>query len=639
MCGIFGAAFVDGAQRIDAAAALRAIAHRGPDASKIYRAPGVVLGHDRLAILDLSPEADQPMTSEREDVALVFNGEIYNHHALRAELAARGHTFRTRSDTEVIVRGYQEWGDAVVARLDGMFALGVFDAKRRRLFLARDRAGKKPLFYAPIGAGLAFGSEMKALFAAGVARRVDAASLPILLALGYTPSPRTVYEGVVELSPGSTLAFEEGREPTLSRYWRAPFAAPRIAASANEASGRVRELVTAAVERRLEADVPLGAFLSGGLDSTIVVGVMARLSRQRVRTFSIGFAGDARFDETRYARIAAAAFGTDHTEFTLEPSSFDLVGRLVEQYDGPFGDSSAIPTAILSQLTRKHVTVALSGDGGDEIFCGYSRFLAAEAEERVPMPLRRAGDAVARLALGAGANRRAARVLRLAARASAPLAERLLTWNSFFAGDLATLLRPGVARGVGQDDAAVYTRGVLARTAGAPLMARILAHNFETYLPYDLLVKSDRASMLHSLELRSPLLDTALVEYAARLPAHLLRRGTRTKWILRRAFRELVPEAILRRPKMGFGVPLGAWFRGDLRPYLLDHLSRNAALFDYVEPAFVTRLLDEHFSGREDHGHRIWLLLTTQLWLRQLRDSATPSDSAASAAFGASGVA
>ncbi len=628
MCGIFGAAFVADEGRVDVGAALRAIAYRGPDASKVHRAPGIVFGHNRLAILDLSPEADQPMTSPEGDVTLVFNGEIYNHHELRAELVGRGHTFRTRSDTEVIVEGYRAWGDGVVGRLDGMFAFGLFDARARRVVLARDRAGKKPLFYALSGDGLLFGSEAKALFAAGFPRAVDPSSFSLLLSLGYTPAPRTMYKGVAELLPASMLTLQPGSAPVVTRYWRAPFAEPRLEVSAADATTRVRDLVTAAVVRRLEADVPLGAFLSGGIDSTIVAGIMARHSGRRVRTFSIGFAGDARFDETRYARIAARAFDTEHTEFTLQPSSFDLVGRLVELYDGPFGDSSAIPTSILSQLTRQHVTVALSGDGGDELFCGYNRFLAAEAEERVPMAVRRAAGALARRAATVGVGKEVARAARMLGRAATPLPERLLAWASFFAGDLTGLFRVDVAAAMDLDEASAYSRSVLAHTAGAPVMARILAHNFDTYLAYDLLTKSDRASMLHSLELRSPFLDTALVEYAARLPARLLRRGTQTKWILRRAFRDLLPEPILRRPKMGFGVPLGAWFRGDLKPYLLDHFGPRAEIFDYLDYAFVSRLLTDHFDGRSDHGHRIWLLLTTQLWLKQLATQRTTTDGA-----------
>ena len=616
MCGIFGAVFQADGVSVDADAALRSIAYRGPDGSHVHRAPGLVLGHNRLAILDLTAAASQPMASADGSVVVVFNGEIYNHHELRAELVKKGHAFRSRSDTEVIVEGYRAWGEAVIERLDGMFALGLWDRRARKLLLARDRAGKKPLFYAHDRGGLRFASETNALFASGLTREPDPASFPLLLAFGYIPAPRSMYRGVTQLPPASVLSFEADHEPRVRRYWRAPFASPRIDVSEEEAASEVRKLVEAAVVRRLEADVPLGAFLSGGIDSTIVVGLMARHMAGKVRTFSIGFAGDARYDETKYARIAARAFGTEHTEFTLEPSSFDLVQRLVELHDGPFGDSSAIPTSIVSMLTRAHVTVALSGDGGDELFCGYPRFLAAEAEERVPLILRRAGSALLRSAPIARVL--SARTCRLFSRAALPFPERLVAWNSFFATELDQVLRADVRRTLDLGDPLAFFAEIARGTRGATVLSNILGHNFETYLPYDLLVKSDRASMLHSLELRSPFLDTALIEYAATLPDRLLRRGTRTKWILRRAFEDLIPEPIQRRGKMGFGIPLGAWFRGDLRPYLTDHLNPRAELFEYIEPTFVRNLLDEHFLGRRDHGHRLWLLLTTQLWLKEL---------------------
>jgi len=632
MCGIFGAVFLPGSATVDVEAALRAIRHRGPDRADVYRTPGAVFGHARLSILDLSDAAAQPMRSADDSVIVVFNGEIYNHHELRAELVAMGHRFRTRSDTEVIVEGYREWGDGVVPKLDGMFAIGIYDDSRRRLILARDRPGKKPLYYTAAPRGeLRFASEAKAIVASGVAAHIDVRALPMLLSLGYSPPAGSMLQGISQLAPASILVAGEGEPCAIRRYWRAPFTERPRPIDMTEATREVRRLVEAAVDRRLEADVPLGAFLSGGVDSSIVVGVMARKLGRKVRTFSIGFSGDSRYDETGHARVVARRFDTDHTEFVVEPSSFDLVERLVALHDGPFGDSSAIPTSIVAMLTRRHVTVALTGDGGDEIFCGYSRFLAAEAAEVVPAGLRRLGGNLS-LVIPSGSGERtfAARAGRILGALSLPLADRMIRWSPYFAFDLGALLRPEIASEVNLNEARDFTRAIFERSAGATTIARVLDHNFESYLPCDLLVKADRASMAHGLETRSPFLDTALVEYVARLPDHLKRRHGTTKWILKRAFEDLLPPEIAKRAKMGFGVPLATWFRKGLKEYLLDHLSPRADVMRYVRPDRVQALLSEHLAGRADHGHRLWVLLTLEIWLRSLR-TATSLDTRAPA--------
>jgi len=627
MCGIFGAAFLADGEVAAVEPALAALSHRGPDGEGVFRDRGVVLGFRRLAILDLTPAGGQPMVAVDGSVAVVCNGEIYNHHQLREELAALGHGFRSRSDAEVIVEGYCAWGEGVVDRLDGMFAIGIWDARRRRLLLCRDRAGKKPLFYAHGasshgGQSIRFASEAKAILASGHDAEVDLAGLPYLLSFGYTPPPCTMYRGIAQLPPATLMSCEEGEAPRLRRYWRAPFTAAPLAVSVPQATAEIRRLFDAAVRRRLEADVPLGAFLSGGLDSTIVVGTMARQLGPGVRTFSIGFAGDRRYDETAFARLAARAFATEHVELTLEPSSFALAERLVAAHDGPFGDSSAIPSAVISMLAREHVTVALTGDGGDELFCGYHRFLAAEAAEAVPAPLLRLGAAIAgRLPAAASERSLVGRARRFLAAARLPLADRLARWSSLFAFELDQLLLPEIRAQAAADAPLGWMRAIVAESRGATTLARILDHNFATYLPGDLLVKADRTSMAHGLELRSPFLDTALVEYVSRLPDALKRRGRTTKWILRRAFADLLPPAIAHRGKMGFGIPLGAWFRGGLEGYLRDHLSPTAALYDLVDRPFVERLLDDHVRRRADHGHRLWLLLTLELWLRSLAPS------------------
>jgi asparagine synthase (glutamine-hydrolysing) len=619
VCGIFGAVFVADRSTVDIDAALESIIHRGPDGVGVARGHDWILGHRRLAVLDLTEGGAQPMRSDDGQTLVTFNGEIYNHHLLRRELENRGHRFRSRSDTEVIVEGYRAWGEDVVPRLDGMFALGIWDAKQRRLVLARDRAGKKPLYYAYRGHELRFGSEIKALVASGLPLDIDEAGLPYLLALGYVPAPATLVRGIVQLPPASMLLLEANRSPSVRRYWRAPFGEPRLRVSEQDARAEVRRLVEEAVARRLEADVPLGAFLSGGIDSTIIVGMMARKMGRKVKTFSIGFADDARFDETHYARIASRAFETDHTEFVVEPSSFDLVERLVELHDGPFGDSSAVPTSIVSMLTRRSVTVALTGDGGDELFCGYPRFLAAEAAERVPGFAR----AAVRSVLSAfptpahGSRRPLARAHRALWVAAQPLPDRLFRWTSLF--DIERILAPDVRRHVDLEGPLAWSRRLCEAFSSGSTLSAALGHNFESYLPEDLLVKADRCSMAHSLELRSPFLDAALIQYVARLPDRLLRRGRTTKWLLRNAFQDMIPREIRTRRKMGFGVPLGTWLRGPLRDYIRDRLDERAHCYEFVDKRYVANLLERHMAETADLGFALWTLLTFEVWLRMHR--------------------
>ena len=619
MCGIFGVVALErepSLPPIDCEAALRAIAHRGPDASHVHRTTGGVFGHTRLAVLDLTPLAEQPMVSVDGDVTIVFNGEIYNHHELRRELQQAGATFRSRSDTEVLLEGFRAWGPRIVERADGMFAIAVYDARRRELLLATDRAGKKPLYWTEQGGALWFASEIKALLAAGVTSAPDPTRLPQLVAFGYVPAPATMHRGISMLPPAHRMsAMPEARRPA-QRYWRAPFDSPRARISTNDAVVETRRLFEAAVARRLEADVPLGAFLSGGIDSTLVVATMARLATSRVKTFSIGFSGDPRYDETEYAKLVAERFGTDHTVFTLEPTSFELVEKLVWHHDGPFGDASAIPTSVVSMLTRRHVTVALSGDGGDELFCGYPRFLAAEAGEVVPRPVR---ALVARALAGRASDGRSPlhRAMRLARNLSEALPDRIHRFTTFLDKDRERLFRPELRDRLDLEAPSRYTRDVFAEHSGAPAMARVLAHNFETYLPFDLLIKADRSSMAHSLEVRSPFLDTGLIEFAAKLPAHMLRRLRTTKWILKRAFADTLPAPLVNRRKMGFGMPLDTWFRTTLREYVHDMLGDDARLSEWFQPGYVRALLDAHDANEADHGLRLWLLLTIEVWLRK----------------------
>jgi len=620
MCGIFGVVFADPNRSIDHHAAVASLRHRGPDANAIIEGDGFAFGHARLAVIDLSIAGAQPMMSDDRRTIVVFNGEIYNHHQLRKELESENFVFHSRSDTEVILNGYRAWGADVVRRLDGMFAIAVFDVPSQTLLMARDRTGKKPIFYAYENGMLRFASEPKAIFASGVNPEVDADSLPMLLSLGYVPAPWSPFRGIAQLPPASLLTLARGGEPRIRRYWMPRFTLPPRHTTVHASAGEVRQLLIDAVRRRLESDVPLGAFLSGGLDSTIVVGVMSRLLGYKVKTFSLGFSADPRYDETRYAREVATSFETQHEEFIVNSTfSPDLLDELVRAHDAPFGDSSAIPMSIVSRLARQHVTVALTGDGGDDVFCGYDRFLVAEALERVPPRLgeiaRRASELIPR----SGRERSVfGRARRLLSAAGTPLGRTLLKLYPYFGADPSNVLRREhlpIKRG-----ALGWTEELLRGSRETSPLGRVLSHSFESYLPHDLLVKADRTSMMHGLELRSPFLDTAVIDYASSLPDSHRRKVWRKKYILRLAFADIIPESIQRRPKMGFGMPLAGWFRSGTQSIARARLGQGAKLYEFIDEAFVAGLLNEHENYLDDHSHRIWLLLTLETWLNQLRN-------------------
>ena len=633
MCGICGVVNFDGKPVAhDVLRSMMAsLAHRGPDGEGTYfnaggglsNGPAVSLGHRRLAIIDLSANASQPMTNEDESLWVVFNGEIYNFQELRARLQVQGHSFRSGSDTEVILHLYEELGDKCVEDLDGMFAFALWDQRRRRLFLARDRVGKKPLYYACVGSTFVFGSEVKALLRHPAVRAdVSLEALPCYFAFGYPPRGQTFYQGVRQLEPAHAMTVDAEGRIDRWRYWDLDFSpASRGLPSWAEAVAQVRELVTEAVRKRLVADVPLGAFLSGGIDSSIVVGVMSRLLDRPVKTFSIGFTGDPTFDETRYARMVASHFRTDHTEFIVEPRAIDLVESLVWQHDGPFGDPSTVPTSIMAKLTRQHVTVALNGDGGDELFAGYLRFQGCLAAERLPPDLCRAlSRALSVLPEPKQYHHWLRRAQRFFSAASEGLLTRLQRWTAFFDVDLVDLLRPEVFDGI-RTTGLGYPAELVERVSRFSTLSKLLYVNFTTYLPDDLLVKLDRSTMAHSLEGRSPFLDRQLAEYVAALPDDFKLRRGKTKYILKAAFADLLPTKILHRGKRGFGVPLGAWFRGELRTYIQDLLLSPTALSrEYLQPAFVSRLVQEHVEGVRDHGNRLWALLSFEVWLRLVRD-------------------
>jgi asparagine synthase (glutamine-hydrolysing) len=603
--------------------------HRGPEAAGVYiddAVPAVGLGHTRLRILDLREVADQPMASDDGSILLTFNGEIYNHRALRTDLQVGGATFRTTSDTEVFLRLYESKGMAAVSQIDGMFAFAFWDGRRRQLVLGRDRAGKKPLYYATTPRLFTFASEIKALLKhPELPPDIDTVALPQFFLYGYAPSPMTLYRGIRQVPPGHVLVVGTDGRLALTQYWDVPLDAPGNGGQWTEetAVAELRQRLTAAVERRLIADVPLGAFLSGGLDSSVVVALMARLAPEPVRTFSIGFAHAPAYDETAYAEAVARKFQTRHTTFVVEPSAVELIERLVWHHDGPFADSSAVPTYLLASLARQHVTVALNGDGGDELFAGYLRFYAALVAERVPSWAWPLLARAAALLPDVGTRRSPLRRLkRFVGSAALPLAHRLTRWAGVFYEDLPRLM-PHVVNDVHP----AGLEALVARTRHVSDLNRLLYVNFKTYLLDDLLVKMDRCSMAHALETRSPFLDTAVVEFAFRLPDRFRLRGHQTKYLVRRAFADLLPADILTRGKMGFGVPLRQWFRSDLRDYLGDHLlAPQPRLASYVDHGYVRRLCEEHVGGSADHSHRLWTLLTFEVWLRELPAWAAVSD-------------
>jgi asparagine synthase (glutamine-hydrolysing) len=575
------------------------------------------VAQNRLSIIDLET-GDPPITNEDGTVGAVLNGEIYNFRELRAELERAGHRFRTQGDTEVIVH-LAEGREAIdVARaLDGMFAFAVWDEKRKRLIVGRDRLGKKPLYFWVSTETFVFGSEIKAILAhPAVSRELDEDALPAYLSFGYVPTPRTFFRGVLSLPPGHVLTVEPGGQPKLTRYWApAPAEAPNATSLASSAR-ELRSHLETAVRKRLVADVPLGAFLSGGLDSSVIVALMAQMVDRPVQTFTIGFDDRDGFDERRWARLVADRYSTDHHEFVVAPKAVDVIERLVWHYDQPFGDSSAVPTFLLNELTRSHVTVALSGDGGDELFAGYERFAAALAVDRyrrLPRAMRdavrRAADALPRQRLD-GRIGSAQRFL-CAADLGLPLA--YLSWLSYFTESTRGEALPG-----GSDWATDDFEARWRATAGREPLDRLLELNLETYLVDDLLVKADRMSMAHGLEVRSPFLDADLVSFAWALAPQLKLRRFDRKRVLKAAAADLLPPKILRRRKRGFGVPLDRWFREDLSKFVSSTLgSPHARVRDHLVPRIIDQLLNEHAGRTRDHGQVLWLLLTLEVFLRR----------------------
>jgi asparagine synthase (glutamine-hydrolysing) len=623
VCGISGVIGASGSSRERIVARqIELLRHRGPDAEGTFAKDCATLAQNRLAIIDLV-SGDPPITNEDGQVGAVLNGEIYNFRRLREQLERSGHRFSSHGDTEVLVHLAEEDGAVELARrLDGMFAFAVWDDRRQRVILGRDRLGKKPLYYTRTQGGeLVFASEIKALFVhPEVEAAVDEDALPAYLTFGYVPCPRTFFQGVRSVPPGHVLSFAPGGDPRLERYWEAPLAgrngAHRSELSLGAAAAQVRARLEQAVERRLLSDVPLGAFLSGGIDSSAITAIAATRVDHRLATFTMGFEDEEGFDERPYARLVARHCGTDHHEFVVRPDAAELVERLVWHHDQPFGDSSAVPTYLLSQATRGGVTVALSGDGGDELFAGYERFaggMLAERYQRIPAPIQRLVAAGLAAAPQGGPRSRVQVARRFASAASQGLPQAYLSWVSFVSrSDLSRLL------GSKADGAGAEYEGTWAESAGAPVLDRLLNLNLRTYLLDDLLPKADRMSMAHGLEVRSPFLDLELLEHATALPPRLKVRGPVLKRVLKEAVRDLLPAETLGRRKRGFGIPLDRWFRDDLRGYVSDTLAApDARVGHFVRAEAVRELLQEHWSGRRNLGHTLWTLLTLEVFLRE----------------------
>ncbi|MBI1787494.1 MAG: asparagine synthase (glutamine-hydrolyzing) [Acidobacteria bacterium] len=594
------------------------IAHRGPDAYGQFCDDWVALGHRRLSIIDVSG-GDQPLGNEDGSIQIVFNGEIYNYLELRAELVAKGHRFSTRSDTEVIVHLYEEVGERVPEYLNGMFALAIWDKRRKELFLARDRFGKKPLYYslAIPGTRLAFASELKALTVLpGFEPQVDPVSVADFLSLSYVPDPATIYKNALKLPAGHTLTVSLSGEK-LRKYWELRFS-PEPGRSVEDAVEQIRTLGADAVQRRMISDVPLGAFLSGGVDSSAVVAWMAKCAPDRVKTFSIGFT-NKQFDELEYARMVVERYRTDHREQVVTPSVHEMLDTLARHYDEPFGDSSAIPTLYLARMTRQHVTVALSGDGADEVFGGYRRYYFGALEER----LRQKFPAWFRRTVIAGAGRyypkfdylpQVFRAKTLLSNLAAEIGDAYFTSMSTFRDEgLAGVLSPDLRGEMGAYSPRESFRARFQRFRHLPPLEQMQAVDFETYLPGDILVKADRATMAYSLESRSPWLDYRIAELAAKLPSELKICGQNRKYVLKQAVRPDVPAAAIDRPKMGFSVPLAQWFRSSLVDTFEKHVLCEE-MEAYLSLGEARRIWKEHQAGLANHDRKLWNLLMLASW-------------------------
>jgi asparagine synthase (glutamine-hydrolysing) len=624
MCGIAGIVYENPEARVEDALVRRmcdAIRHRGPDDDGVFADRGAGLGMRRLSIIDVAG-GQQPIFNEDRSCVIVYNGEIYNHREVRAELERRGHRYRTESDTETILHAYEEYGDACVEHLRGMFGIAIWDIKRRRLFLARDRFGKKPLYYTIPGGShprLVFGSELKAILVVpGVERRVDPQAVADYAAWGYVPDPLSIYQGIAKLPPAHTLAYENGRV-TVTKYWDVDYTRPARIESEASYVERTLEILDEAVRIRLMSEVPLGAFLSGGTDSSLVVALMTRHTPGRVKTFSIGFE-EEKYNELPYARRVAEHFATDHHEEIVRPDAQRDVDALVKQFDEPFADSSMIPTYYVSRLARRHVTVALSGDGGDELFAGYLRYVEDDSvrlANALPRPVRDAVLSTVTRAMPAGA-RGIDRLRNMMGDADDQYLRHMTSGLTHTARDV---FDPEFLRSLGDPDPARVARPFLAAVADADPLSRRQYLDTHTYLPGDILTKVDRASMMVSLEARAPILDHVLAEFAATIPVELRLKGMTTKYLLKKVAERLMPAELVHRPKLGFAIPVAHWVKHEWAEQS-DELVRGqrARQRGTFRGGYLDRIMDEHRAGKRDNSSRIWSLMMLELWYREWVD-------------------
>ncbi|MDQ6786587.1 MAG: asparagine synthase (glutamine-hydrolyzing) [Acidobacteriota bacterium] len=627
MCGIAGFISKDRNSPVEAREILldkmcKVITHRGPDEQGTVVKERAALGMRRLSIIDLK-SGQQPIYSEDGNLAIVFNGEIYNFRELKTELESLGHRFKTNSDTETIVHAFEEFGADCLEKLRGMFAFAIWNFRDEALFIARDRTGKKPLFYALTEAGnFVFGSELKTLLTHGeIEKEIDFAALDAYLTFGYVPEEFCIFKSVQKLAPAHFLTFKDGKIETR-KYWDFNYAKPENIKSENEYIEILREKIKDAVNVRLISEVPLGAFLSGGVDSSTVVAMMSQISDVPVKTFSIGFNEDS-FNELKFARVAAKHFGTEHHEFVVTPDLVEIVDELVWHFDEPFADSSALPTFMVAKMAREFVTVALSGDGGDELFAGYTRYATDK---------RRSGLENLPKAIRAGVLQNLSEKLPEGFRGknylyniSLDAVDRYIDSVSHFNNVRKKLLysKDFLSKLNGAVGAVERDFKALAETVSTgSAIDKLLYLDSKTYLPGDILTKVDRMTMATSLEARVPLLDHKLIEFVVQIPPALKMKGTETKYILKRAMEGTVPQEILYREKQGFGVPINEWINAQLRARIRADLSAQRTLErGYFEKSYVQNLLDEHSNGRRDHSHALWLLWMLELWHRKFVDN------------------
>ena len=634
MCGICGKISLN--STVDEALIRKmcsVLEHRGPDDEGVYingvKGEGLRvnagLGHKRLAIIDLSPAGHQPMSNEDGSVWIVLNGEIYNFLELREGLEKKGHRFKSRTDTEVVLHLYEEKGAECVKDLRGMFAFAIWDQRKELLFAARDRIGKKPFYYWHKNQALIFGSEIKAILQdPEISREVNRPSITDYLSYGYTPTPETMFKNIMKLPPAHFMVYEKGKM-SIEKYWELDFL-KKIKLSEQEYCQRSLDLLEECTKIRLISDVPLGAFLSGGIDSSAVVYMMSKLSSKPVKTFSIGF-DEEKYSELKYAKIIADRFKTEHHEYIVKPNAIELLPKLVWHYNEPYADSSALPSYYVAKMTRQEVTVALNGDGGDEDFGGYERFMAARYAElinKTPFPFKKRiiDSIIKRIPESLEFKDFKTRLRRFLVMSSKPYRERHYNWVTIFRDNEKENLFTGeFNKEIASRDSFSYLDKVFNECSSEDVVDKVMYADIKTNLLDDLLVKMDIACMANSLEGRSPFLDHRMMEFCATMPSNMKIKGTKLKYIIKKALSGVLPKEILKRGKMGFGVPLDAWFRKELKEYSCDILMNDKSINrGYFKRENVKKLLDEHTAGKANNGARIWSLLFLELWHREFID-------------------